>query len=64
MPGPPRVCSTLADGDDALRRNVREGFDQLERGEYVELDEEGLWALAREIKRRGWERYETAKKGP
>jgi len=49
---------------EALRRDVKEGFDQLERGEYIELDEEGLRVLGEEIKRRGRERYEAAKKDP
>lgn len=63
MPGPPSVCRSLAESDDAFRRDVKEGFDQLERGEYVELDDERLRALGEEIKRRGWQRYEAAKKG-
>jgi len=49
---------------EALHRDVKEGFDQLERGEYIELDEEGLRSLGEEIKRRGRERYEAAKKAP
>jgi antitoxin ParD1/3/4 len=41
---------------EALRREVRVGIDELERGEYTEYDEDSLSDLVADIKARGLER--------
>ncbi len=41
---------------DALRRDIQIGIDELERGEYVEYDDDTLPQLVEDIKRRGLER--------
>ena len=47
---------------ESLRADVQEGFDQLERGEGIELDDQGLRDLFDDIQARGKQRYEAAKK--
>jgi len=47
---------------DALRAEVKKGFDQLDRGEGIELDEAGLRDLFDDVQARGKKRYEAAKK--
>ncbi len=41
---------------EALRKSVRSGLDQLERGEYTDYDDDGLKGLAERIKTRGLDR--------
>ena len=47
----------------SLRTDVKKGFDQLERGEGIELDDQGLREFFDDIQVRGKRRYEAAKKG-
>ena len=44
------------DNFEALRREVREGFAQIDRGEYEEYDEQTIKNLATDIKARGMKR--------
>ena len=41
---------------EALRKSVRSGLDQLERGEYTDYDDDELKGLAQRIKTRGLDR--------
>ena len=41
---------------DEVRRKVNEGLDALDRGEYIELDEDGLRKYMEDVNRRGRER--------
>jgi len=45
-----------------LRREIQLGLDQLDRGEGIELDEEGLDAFFEEIKSRGRAELEAERK--
>ncbi len=47
---------------DTLRADVKAGFDQLDRGEGIELDESGLRELFDDIQVRGLQRYQAARK--
>lgn len=38
---------------DALRREVRAGFDEIARGAFIEYDEGAMSSLAAEVKHRG-----------
>jgi len=49
---------------DALRSEVKKGFDQLDHGQGIELDEAGLRRLFKDIQARGKQRYRAAKKSP
>jgi antitoxin ParD1/3/4 len=46
---------------EALRRDVKEGFDQLDRGEGIDLDEAGLRQFFDDLQARGHQRYEAHK---
>jgi len=48
----------------ALRREVREGFAQIERGEYTEYDERTMKDLVADIKDRGMKRLARKGKPP
>ena len=50
------------DSFEALRREVREGFAQIERGEYEEYDEQTIRNLAADIKARGMKRLTQRRK--
>jgi hypothetical protein len=52
----------LQQRDAQLRRDVRAGFEQIERGEYIDLDEKELKQFFADIKKRGRERLATAKR--
>ena len=52
----------LQQRDEEHRRKVRAGFEQIERGEYIDLDEKGLKEFFADIKKRGRERLAAAKK--
>jgi len=54
----------LRDRDDfeALRRDVRQGFEAIERGEYEKFDEKTTRKLASDIKARGLRRLAKARK--
>lgn len=41
---------------EQLRKDVRVGIDQIERGEYIDYDDEGLRQLFETIKREGREK--------
>ncbi len=45
-----------------LRADVLEGFAQIERGEYIDLDEQGLKKFFADIKARGRKRLAREKK--
>ena len=47
---------------ESLRTDVKAGFDQLDRGEGIELDDDGLRDFFDDIQARGRQRYEAAKK--
>jgi antitoxin ParD1/3/4 len=47
-----------------LRREVREGFAQIERGEYTEYDEHTIKDLVADIKDRGMKRLAGKRKMP
>jgi len=47
---------------EALRRDVRAGFEAVERGEYTDYDETNIHELAARVKARG--RKRIAKEGP
>jgi antitoxin ParD1/3/4 len=49
---------------DALRADVKAGFDQLDRGEAIELDDAGLRQFLDDVQSRGRHRYESAKNRP
>ena len=48
---------------ESLRTDVKAGFDQLDRGEGIELDDDGLRDFFDDIQARGQQRYEAVKKG-
>jgi antitoxin ParD1/3/4 len=48
---------------ESLRRSVKEGFDQLDRGEGIEMDEAGLRNFFDEVQARGRARYEAHQRG-
>jgi len=50
------------DGLESLRREIREGFAQIERGEYEEYDEHTIQRLAADIKARGTKRLAEKRK--
>ena len=50
------------DNFEVLRREVREGFAQIERGEYEEFDEHTIRNLAADIKARGIKRLAEKRK--
>ena len=50
------------DNFEALRRDVRQGFEAIERGEYDEFDEKTTKKLASDIKARGLRRLAKARK--
>lgn len=43
-------------GLEALRRDVRTGFEAVERGEYIDYDESSIQKLADRVKTRGRKR--------
>ena len=45
---------------DTTRAEVKAGFDQIERGEGIELNEAGLRGFFDDIQARGRQRYEAA----
>jgi putative addiction module CopG family antidote len=47
---------------EALRADIKAGFDEIARGEGIELDQRGLRQLFDEIQVEGRARYEAAKK--
>ncbi len=47
---------------ESLRTDVKAGFDQLDRGEGIELDNDGLRDFFDDIQARGQRRYELATK--
>jgi putative addiction module CopG family antidote len=49
---------------EALRADIKAGFDQLERGEGIELDDAGLREFLADVQSRGRHRYENAKNRP
>ncbi len=46
---------------ETLRANVKAGFDQLDRGEGIELDDAGLREFFDDVQARGQHRYDSAK---
>ncbi|NQU19759.1 MAG: type II toxin-antitoxin system ParD family antitoxin [Candidatus Nealsonbacteria bacterium] len=44
----------------SLQTDVKKGFDQLERGEGIELDDQGLREFFDDVQARGKGRYEAA----
>ena len=44
---------------ESLRREIQIGLDQIERGEFIECDDESLKELFDDIKRRGRQRLEA-----
>ncbi len=50
-------------GVQSLRADVKEGFEQLDRGEGIELDEQGLRDFFDDVQARGKQRYEAAMAG-
>ena len=46
---------------EALRRDVRAGFEAVERGEYSDFDESNIQQLAERVKARGRKRLEDEK---
>ena len=44
---------------ELLRRDVKEGFGQLDRGEGIELDDAGLRQFFDDVQSRGRARYEA-----
>ncbi len=46
---------------ESLRADVKAGFDEIERGEGIELDEKGLRDLFDDVKARGRDRRKAAK---
>jgi len=56
-----RVSQTNDDTLAALRHDVQIGIDQMERGEFIECDDESLRELFEDIKRRGRERLAQRK---
>lgn len=57
-----RLLQTQERQFDALRADVKAGFDQLQRGEGIELDDAGLRELFDDIQARGRQRYQAARK--
>jgi len=57
-----RLLQTQDRQFDALRTDVKAGFDQLDRGEGMELDDAGLRELFDDIQARGQQRYQAARK--
>jgi len=49
-------------GREALRADIRAGFEAIERGEYEDYDERTTKDLAEDIKRRGRQRLAEATK--
>jgi antitoxin ParD1/3/4 len=52
------------DNLESLRRDIRAGFEAIDRGEYEEYDEVATKGLATEIKARGRQRLEAFRKKP
>jgi antitoxin ParD1/3/4 len=44
---------------DSLRRDIKAGFDAVERGEYTDCDAAGIKKLVEGVKKRGRERWEA-----
>jgi antitoxin ParD1/3/4 len=44
---------------ESLRRDVKEGFDELDRGEGLDLDEAGLRQLFDDVQAQGRQRYDA-----
>jgi antitoxin ParD1/3/4 len=44
---------------ESLRRDIKAGFDAIDRGEYTDYDAEGLRQLAERVKARGRKRWEA-----
>lgn len=47
---------------ESLRRDVRAGFDAIERGEFTDYDESNIKELANRVKARGQKRLATERK--
>ena len=48
---------------ESLRADIKEGFDQLECGQGIELDDKGLREFFDDIQARGKQRCQAARKG-
>ena len=49
---------------ESLRRDVKAGFDQLDRNEGIDLDEVGLRRLFDEVQSQGQQRYDASRGAP
>ena len=47
---------------ESLRRDVRAGFEAVERGEYTEYDADNIRALAKRVKARGERRLKSERR--
>jgi antitoxin ParD1/3/4 len=58
-----RILQELKRREAEFRQEVQKGVDQLDRGEGICLDKEGLRRFFDELQRRGKERYEASRSG-
>ena len=56
-----RLLKERDDEMDRLRKDIREGFDAVERGEYTEYDVDSLHLLTEDVKARGRKRLAEEK---
>jgi len=52
----------LQQRDASLRQKVRAGFEQIERGDYIDLDQKGLKQFFTDVKKRGRERVAAGRR--
>jgi antitoxin ParD1/3/4 len=58
-----RILQALKQQQEQLRKDVQAGIDQLDRGEGIVVERDGLRAFFDDIQTRGKQRYEASRKG-